>query len=679
MPLPTYPFERQRYWSDPLGEAVQQAGARPLLQGLAAPAPGPSTNLDDVGTWFSVPVWRQSPSLARTRPASKGWLIIRNDDGFGRHMESALASRGEPVVTVDRAAAFTERSDRAFALRFDEPADYALLFERLRASGRMPDRVICSAPARSRRSAADETLDRDAFFVPLALLQALAADPAPARMAVVTANAYEAIGGDGVLPEGALAGGIARVSRREIPHVATRVVDLPLVDAPSTAWPALARFVLDEFEIEDAVPVVAYRNGRRWVQQLEPVLFDAVPSDRAPLKPNGAFLITGGLGGLGLTIAGALARPGARLALVGRTGLPPREEWASYLERAGADDRRARQIRAVQALEASGAKVVPIAGDVSDRASMAAAISAARGAFGHFDAVFHAAGVAGGGLIALKTKEAAAAVLAPKVRGTRALLTALEGDFPDIVVLFSSIAAVTGDVGQVDYSSANACLDAVAQSAAARGRRIVSIGWDAWQSVGMAVDTEVSGSLRRQRADAVSRGITPERGVDALFRVLSQPFAWVVVSPPGLASRLAEADAAAGLVAATTASAAARHARPDLATPYVAPRTKIETELVAVWEDLLGADGIGVDDNFFDLGGDSLLATQLIARLRAGFGRECSLREVMSHATVAALAATLDAAPAGADPQAALLAELDTLSDEEAEARLRALLDEREV
>ncbi len=565
VPLPTYPFERQRYWSDPLGEAVQQQGGRPLLQGLAAPPPSAAaTNLDDVGQWFSVPIWRQSPSLARPRGASNGWLVIRNDDGFGRHMENALTSRGEAVVTVDRAAMFTERNDHAFALRFDEPADYAALFERLRARGRMPDRIICSAPARSRRSAADETLDRDAFFVPLALVQALAADPSPARIAIITANAYEAIGGDGVLPEGALAGGVARVARREVPHVMARVVDLPLVDAPSTSWPALARFVLDEFDIEDAVPVVAYRNGRRWVQEFEPVALEAPAPDRAPLAQGGAYLITGGLGGLGLTIAAALAKPGARLALVGRTGLPQRDDWPSYLERAAADDRRARQIRAVQALEAAGAKVMAFAADVADRVSMGMAVSAARAAFGHFDAVFHAAGVAGGGLIALKTKEAAAAVLAPKVRGTRALLTALEGDFPDIVVLFSSIAAVTGDIGQVDYAAANACLDAVAQSAAARGRRIVSIGWDAWQSVGMAVETEVSGSLRRQRADAVSRGITPDRGVDALQRVLSHPFAQVVVSPSGLASRMAEAAAAAGLVAATTASATARHPRPDL-------------------------------------------------------------------------------------------------------------------
>jgi phthiocerol/phenolphthiocerol synthesis type-I polyketide synthase E len=140
----------------------------------------------------------------------------------------------------------------------------------------------------------------------------------------------------------------------------------------------------------------------------------------------------------------------------------------------------------------------------------------------------------------------------------------------------------------------------------------------------------------------------------------------------------AEIEASAGVQSAAVPAAqspgAPRHPRPELDTPHHAPRTAGEHTLAAIWEELLGTSGIGVDDNFFDLGGDSLLATQLIARLRTAFGQEWSLRDLMAYATIAALSAAIDAkltAPALAD--AALLAEIDSLSDEQAEARLRAL------
>jgi hypothetical protein len=264
------------------------------------------------------------------------------------------------------------------------------------------------------------------------------------------------------------------------------------------------------------------------------------------------------------------------------------------------------------------------------------------------------------------------------VAGTQALLEALDGDFPELVVLFSSMAAITGDLGQVDYTAANAYLDAAAQSESGRGRRVISINWDAWRDVGMAADTTEYGALSGYRAEVVSRGIAPALGVDALFRIASSPAPQVIVSAAGLDVRLAEADAAARFVAAAAAPRATTHARPDLGTEYVAPHTDDERRLARIWEDLLGIAGIGVHDNFFELGGDSLLATALIARVRDRFGRDCSLRDVVGHATIGAFAAFSAGAEAGVtvDERAALLDELATLSDEEAEARLRALLDQ---
>jgi NAD(P)-dependent dehydrogenase (short-subunit alcohol dehydrogenase family)/acyl carrier protein len=259
-----------------------------------------------------------------------------------------------------------------------------------------------------------------------------------------------------------------------------------------------AEGLLDDLLAEAAGPfdaaesVVAWRGGERWVRTFGPARLarDAGPVSR--VREGGVYLITGGLGGLGLALAEELAGLArVKLALLGRTALPPREEWAAALAGGGA---AAERIRKVQALEALGAEVLTLAADVTDPVALTAALRATEERLGPVLGVVHAAGVPGGRLLQLVTPESAEAVLAPKVRGTLALQAALDsvlaGRPLDFFVLCSSINAAVGGFGQSDYVAANAFLDAFAQAAHLRhGRRgpyTVSIGWDRWEEVGMA-------------------------------------------------------------------------------------------------------------------------------------------------------------------------------------------------
>ena len=163
---------------------------------------------------------------------------------------------------------------------------------------------------------------------------------------------------------------------------------------------------------------------------------------------------------------------------------------------AGGDDRIGRRIRSVQALEKLGAEVLVVKADSASRDDMTAAVAEARGRFGRIDGVMHAAGVAGDGVIQLKEKAVAAAVIDAKVRAALLLTELLRDAPPDFVVHFSSLAAVVGGFGQVDYCGANSGLDALAQaSRAAGGVPAISINWDAWAEVGMAVETAVRPKL----------------------------------------------------------------------------------------------------------------------------------------------------------------------------------------
>jgi len=168
---------------------------------------------------------------------------------------------------------------------------------------------------------------------------------------------------------------------------------------------------------------------------------------------------------------------------------------------------------------------------VADEPGLARVLAEARARFGRIDGVFHSAGVAGGGMMAVRGDDEAAAVLSAKVDGTLALYRLL-GDEPDFFVLFSSIVAVTGAFGQVDYCAANNFMDAFARWAVQRGRPVCSIGWDGWVEFGMAADTDADAPEVFRRLESGARSIASAHplldgrmtgGEEALFTSTLEP------------------------------------------------------------------------------------------------------------------------------------------------------------
>jgi NAD(P)-dependent dehydrogenase (short-subunit alcohol dehydrogenase family)/acyl carrier protein len=369
------------------------------------------------------------------------------------------------------------------------------------------------------------------------------------------------------------------------------------------------------------------------VRRYEPARFPAQDGPPSRLREKGVYLITGGLGGIGLAIAEHLAKcVSARLVLVARTPLDP----------------TSKKISRIRALEEAGAQVMVAAADVADREQMATVIKAAQQRFGAIHGVVHAAGVPAGGIIELKTPEAAAAILASKVQGTM-VLDDLFADAPlDFMVLCSSLSAVLGGAGQVDYTAANAFLDAFAQARARSERRFtVSIAWDSWNETGMAVDIAAASNLSELRRQDLEAGIRNAQGIEVFRRVLDGSMPHVLVSTRDLQGRIdqwsgRENRQAGEDPAAESAPTSPAHARPTLSSPYEAPRTESERVLAGLWGKMLGIDQVGIHDNFFELGGDSVLSIQIIFKLRATFGLDLPLRNLFERPTVATLAQAID-------------------------------------
>lgn len=475
--LPTYPYERRRFWIErSVGDASGTAGPE-----------------GDVGPFY-IPTWRESPLAAPGEAglAARGtlWVVfaLPGDPRIG-DLIGMLRGTGAEVIVAEPGDGYAAGPDERYVLRVDDPADYAELFGVIAARSPAAVRVVhawtADEPARDLAEVerANEIMNHG-FFSVLAAVQAAARllGGTPVDTCIVTSRMQDVAGDGNIEPAKAAVLGLVKVAAKEFDQIGCRSVDVDVTAAPAGV---IAAQLLAETTVGPGTEQVAYRGRKRWTWSYSAVWPQDAPGTPAVLKDRGVYLITGGLGGLGLVLAKQLAGlVKARLVLLGRTGLPDRDDWPALLAEAAGDDPVARRVRAVQAIEEAGGEVLACAADITDEARMRAVRAETERVFGPVDGIFHLAAVAGGGMLEARPREASEAVMRPKVEGTYIL----EGVFhPDLFVLYSSTAVIAGDFGLGDYAGANAVLDAFAQTRWGPGRHVVSINWPAWNDVGMVI------------------------------------------------------------------------------------------------------------------------------------------------------------------------------------------------
>ncbi|MDQ7089821.1 MAG: SDR family NAD(P)-dependent oxidoreductase [Methylococcales bacterium] len=486
IPLPTYPFERHRYWMD----------AKRLVS-LESTYTGKKS---DTADWFYVTSWKRVNLLvSQQKPLEAPVLVFIDELGHGDQLIEKLATQVNPldIIAVKAGESFEQSSPRLFSINPGYAQDYQSLIQALQAQALIPKSIIhCWNVTDADAAALDISLidasQNTGFYSLLHLAQALGQQniDSEIELLVVSNQLQNIMGEEIVLPLKATLIGPVRVIPQEYQNIRCRSVDTVINQQNSAR--VIAQ-IISELQHESDDDIIAYRGNARWVESFEPQHLPK-PADAVtelPFKPQGVYLITGGMGGMGLVFAEYLAKTvQARLVLIARSTLPEREVWKQWLASHAEEDPTSIKINKIKLMEEMGGKILVCSADVTNQAQMAEILTQAQQQFGQINGVIHTAGVAGGGVIQLKTRDTAHNVLAPKVDGTIILDTLLKENALDFMVVCSSMEAALGSPGQVDYCAANNFLDAYAQSKASDSNRLtLSINWDAWQEVGMAVET----------------------------------------------------------------------------------------------------------------------------------------------------------------------------------------------
>ncbi|WP_137702266.1 type I polyketide synthase [Marimonas lutisalis] len=536
--LPGHAFQRKPYFIEP-GEA---RGAEAVPTHLM--------RTDVLEDWGYVPAWKPVAAdcdvdvSTLTDAPRERWLVFVDDTGLGRAAVDRLRAAGQDVMTVRAGDAFGPDGEGGYVLSPERGREgYDALIAALGAKDWVPTRIahfwlVTRGEEHRPGSSFFHRNQEQGFYSLMFLAQAMAGAEWPGvHITCFTTGAAQVKGETLEYPEKLTMQGPARVIPRELPGVTVTTLDLQLPEVPrrgTADLSELAERVLEEIFAKPASAVAALRGARRYEQVFRPKALEAEGAAPVALRQEGVYLITGGFGGIGLTLAERLVREShARIVLMARTPLPPRDEWEGYARRFGAHDATARRIAAVEKLESLGGQVMVVAADVSNVEEMRGALEQVQMRFGPVNGVIHAAGVIADEPLLAKSPMTVEDVFTPKIHGTQVLDQLFPDGSLDFMVLFSSSSTVTAPVGQVDYVAANEYLNAYAKSRADDKTRVVAINWGIWAEVGMAADAlgvgqEEPDQSEHQVDPPLLDAATFDRDGNRLFKTELSTAHWVV-------------------------------------------------------------------------------------------------------------------------------------------------------
>ena len=486
---------------------------------------GTRLSIDDTSSakWLYEIAWRHSPLPESTPSAgadSEGmWLIFADRSGVGEAVEEQFRLLGQTSVIVTHGPTFEYLGESRFRVCPSRADDFRAVLSHVLADQRRPCRGVIHLWGLDSTSADQTTpaslrADHELSCASLVYLAQALSEPEyirRPRLWTITRGAQAVDAGSVLSVAQAPLWGLGRTIATEHSSVWGGLVDVDPTAPPRET----ARVLIDTILAGDGEDQVAWRRGERYVARL---VSRAESRAEPGLRCDGgaSYLLTGGLGALGMHVANWMVDVGAReLILLQRSKLPPRDTWAQLEQGTHLAD----QIAAVQELESKGARVHIFSADVANEDQMESVLKEVRNSLAPLRGIIHAAGILDDAMLSQLNQDRLEQVMAPKVSGAWNLHRLTASVPLDFFVCFSSLASVLGSPGQANYAAANAGLDGLMHYRRGLGLPALSVNWGPWADAGMA-------AADSKRGDRVARhgfrSIVPVKAVRVLERLLQQ-------------------------------------------------------------------------------------------------------------------------------------------------------------
>lgn len=640
VPAPRSGFDRKEYWLPEARHVLALPPGDDVAPSVAARATGDDLTRLDVGQWCYGRSWRRLPTPNIYR--GQRVLVLRDDSPTNAALVAGIRQQAAEVIEVHLGVSTDLSGARWTLAPGDEEGTQALL-KRLTGTSRNPDRVIhlwlASTEVQTLSPESTALLDsvEEELLLGMHTLHCLARNLAPlsqdrpVQLDVVTSSAHQVLTDEPTRPARTAIAGPVKVIPLEYSGIAARQIDLPA--SPSSR--ELERCIAETLSSGSDDPIIAIRGLHSWSHDV--CLLPPPVEQSSPIQRHGLYIIFGGLGGVGLSIAEHLAsRYEARIVLVGRGGAPTPDPT---------NPETTRRLERLASVRSQAESLSIKTGDVTNAEQISSMIESIEAEFGEINGIMLTAAVADTeGAIHRRTPEAATRAISAKAHGATVIAQAFEDKELDFVLLSSSIASQLyhNRFGQVGYVTANSFAEGMAESGLFRAKRVVTVAWDDWVDIGMSV--RAAQDFADQYGDDISlmdeiHSFSPADGIRVFEQALSSEEATIFVSTTDLATRIRnDGTEISPFLAQALRGEEGGH---DEATGTV------QEVVRSTWESLLGLSEFEDSDDFFDLGGDSLQ----VARMADRFGRllelEIALDLIFDNPTLAGLTAALETISSG--------------------------------